>query len=222
MRFGFRRSLPATSLAVALVLVLSGCGSQSQIYATDKTDGVYFSVPKGWLKVTQSVLSAQESQSTATGAAERLANVRWQEAYGPKPESAAQIFSLTSSEIPTVYVRVRSLLPDEVNSFSLNSERDIIVPLTTWLNGTSTAITALHLNLMDDSDSIQPAARGVHDTFSFTGTNGVSQTFNQTSLLSADHSTLYVLLIRAQSDYYTSHAAQLEKIVQSFTVRGAQ
>jgi len=221
MRVAWHKRIALGLVLAPVALLLTGCGS-SQIYATDKSDGVYFTVPQGWQKLSQHSLSARESQSTVTGAADRLANVHWQEAYAPTPVSAAQVFSLKSNNFPTVYVRVRSLLPDEVNSFSLNSLRDIFVPLTTWLTGSSSAVNALNLNLMDDSDAIQPAARGVHDTFSFVGTDGVPQTFNQTSLLSADHSMLYVLLIRAKSDYYNAHLAQLEKIANSFTVRGSK
>ena len=213
----------ATAAAVILAVgILSGCSSASQTYASDKSDGVYFTVPQGWFALSQRDLSARESLSTVSGAADRLANVHWQEAFAPKAVTAAEIFSLKSNDQPTVYVRVRALLPDEANSFSLNSLRDIFVPLTTWLNSTSTSVNALNLNLIDDSDAIQPAARGIHDTFSFTGTDGISQTFNQTSLLSPDHAMLYVLLIRAKTDYYTAHAKALEKIASSFTVRGAK
>ena len=222
MRISWHKRLVLGVVLVPTLLGLTGCGGASQTYATDKSDGVYFTLPQHWQKISQSALSAREAQSTVTGAADRLANVHWQEAYAPSVLTAAQVFSLKANEYPTVYVRVRSLLPDEVNSFSLNSLRDIFVPLTTWLNGSSSAINALNLNLMDDSDAIQPAARGVHDTFSFIGTDGVSQTFNQTSLLSADHTMLYVLLIRAKSDYYNAHQSELEKIARSFTVRGSK
>jgi len=222
MRTPWHKRLVLGLFLVSTVLGLTGCGGVSQNYATDKSDGVYFTVPPHWQKLSQSALATREAQSTVAGAADRLANVHWQEAYAPAPLTAAQVFSLKSNGYPTVYVRVRSLLPDEVNSFSLNSLRDIFVPLTTWLNGSSSEINALNLNLIDDSDAIQPAARGVHDTFTFVGTDGVPQTFNQTSLLSPDHTMLYVLLIRAKSDYYNAHLSELEKIAHSFTVRGSK
>ena len=112
-----KKSLLGVALAIS-TLVLSACGTASQIYATDKTDGVYFTVPHGWFTLAQSSLSAREAQSTVSGAADRLANVHWQEAFSPKSITATEVFSLLSNPQPTVYVRVRTLLPDEANSFS--------------------------------------------------------------------------------------------------------
>ena len=121
MRISRHKRLVLGVVLVPTLLGLTACGGGSQTYATDKSDGVYFTVPEHWQKLSQSALSAREAQSTVAGAADRLANVHWQEAYAPSALTAAQVFSLKSNGYPTVYVRVRSLLPDEVNSFSLNS-----------------------------------------------------------------------------------------------------
>ncbi|MEN9735335.1 MAG: hypothetical protein RL129_45 [Actinomycetota bacterium] len=200
-------------------LVLSGCAS-SQMYAKDKIDGVYFTVPNGWTKISQNTLNSREAQSKATGAADRLSLVTWQEAYSMGGDAkAADVFSLKAPKSPLVYVRVRDLSIDEVQSVSYNSLRDIIVPLTDWINkGASTK----DFQLIDDYERVEKGARGVRTIFSFIGTDGAHQTIDQTALVTQDHSKIYVLLVRAKSSDYQSSQKMLTKIGDSLTIRGTK
>lgn len=206
-------------LAICSALLLAGCAS-SQMYAKDKEDGVYFTIPNGWTKISQDELNKRESKSTAAGAAVRLALVTWQEAYSIKGDARAKdVFSLNSPKSPIVYVRVRDLSSDEIQSISYNALRDIIVPLTSWIqkgNETNNFV------LQNDQEIVQKAARGVHTIYSFVGNDGIDQTINQSSYFSNDHSKLYVLLVRAATKDYTANEEVLTKITSSFTIRGRQ
>jgi hypothetical protein len=204
--------------AVALTMSLTACAAPSRIYAADKKEGVYFALPTGWKKISQGALAEQEAKSTVSGAAERASQVLWQEAYVVDPTfDAARVLSLKTPDSPIVYVRVRSLLPDEVNSISYNSLRDLVVPLTGWVNGTLKAPT---FDIFADEERVEKGARGVHSIYAFTQVDGSSQQINQTSLLSNDHSIIYVLMIRCSATCYEKNRVQLEKIAASFTVRG--
>jgi hypothetical protein len=206
------------SILLVSIILLSGC-STSQLYAKDKKDGVYFTVPSAWHKITNAQLNNRESKSTATGAAERLALVSWQEAYSKNGEATPiEVFSLKSPKSPLVYVRVRNLSIDEIQSVSYNSLRDIIVPLTTWIQKGNESANFL---LQNDVEAVQKAARGVHTIFSFVGSDGIDQTINQSAYISTDHSKLYVLLVRAKTKDYLASEKELNKIADSFTIRGA-
>lgn len=209
------------SVLVALLLsvaLLAGCAQPSKIYASNKSEGVYFALPQGWTKVGQKVLSARESTSTVPGAAERAASVLWQEAYSLDSKvTAADVLSLKTPQEPLVYVRVRALLGAEINSVSYNSLRDLVVPLTGWVDGTKKAPT---FDISNDEERIEKGARGIHTVFNFVQSDGTDQTIDQTSLLSNDHSTLYALLIRCSTSCYKKKRLVLEKIAASFTVRG--
>ena len=208
-------------IAVALLLsvaLLAGCAQPSKIYAANKSEGVYFALPPGWTQVSQKDLSAREATSTASGAAERAASVLWQEAYSLNPKiTASDVLSLKTPQDPIVYVRVRALLGPEINSVSYNSLRDLVVPLTGWVDGTKKAPT---FDISNDEERIEKGARGVHTVFNFVQADGSDQTIDQTSLLSNDHSTIYALLIRCSTACYDKKRAALEKIAASFTVRG--
>ena len=210
------------------VLFLSGCTSTpTNTYAKSSTAGTYFTVPYGWHKITQSELSKLESKSTAEGAADRASAVVWQEAYSPSiGENPKSVFSLNPPNSPIAFVRVRSLLPDEVNSVSYNFLRDIFVPLTTWLNSTSDSSSSplpmSDFSFLDEREYVAKKAHGVRSVYSFTGEDGVSQTFDQTAVVSDDRAYMYVLLVRSKTDYYLKHRKALSEISQSFTVKGVQ
>lgn len=206
-------------MGLTLILLLAGCGTPSQKYAADKKEGVYFTVPYSWHQISGTVLGERERQSNATGAAERAASVLWQEAFSPSSRyGASEVLSLKAPSSPLVYVRVRSLLPDEVGVVSYNSLRNIIVPLTTWASGTDS--TAPVLDVLDDREIVQKVARGVRTIFSFTESGKSPQTINQTALVSDDRSKIYVLIVRCATACFNKNQIVLNKISESFTVRG--
>ena len=212
-----KRSVIAASLVCAL-LALTGC-SQSQIYAADKASGVYVAIKNGWHKISSKALTKAESKSTAQGAADRLANVVWQEAYSTSGKTKAlNALSLDPTEGAVVYIRVRDLNYDDMNSISYNSLRDLIVPLTTWLGDPAKANEKFVLH--DDVERVEKVARGVRTTFTFGGPLGITQTIDQTSLVSDDHTRIYILIIRATTKYFKKHVKELQAIGDSFTVRG--
>lgn len=204
---------------IALAIILSACGKPSQQYATDKSDGVYFTVPLGWTKISTLAINSVESKSTSAGAADRLAAVHWQVAYTlDKSLKAEQVLSLKTPEKPVVYVRVRSLLPDEINSVSYNTLRNLVVPITTWASGTDP--TAPALTIHDDFEVVEKGGRGIYTQFTFKSSDGLDQTIDQAALMSNDHSTMYIMIARCSATCFTKYKKEITKIVQSFTVRG--
>ncbi|MEI6406321.1 MAG: hypothetical protein WCO85_02220 [Actinomycetes bacterium] len=200
-------------------LALTSCSGPSRLYAVDKTDGVYFSVPKNWIRVSNAALNAREGQGATGTALDRLYAVKWQEAFSPsKKITSSHVLSLVAPTVPLAYIRVRSLLPEEIDAVSYNSLRNMIVPVTSWASGLDA--TAPEFQLLDDAESIQKIARGVHTVFEFTPKKGVSQTIDQTALVSDDRSTIYVLIVRCTSTCFSKNLKVIDEIVSSFTVRG--
>lgn len=209
------------AISAASLLLLSGCFAPTQHYAADQKDGVYLAVPKTWHQISQAQIGMRESLSTVSGAADRLAAVKWQEAYSPDAAiTAKEVLSLTPPASPIVYVRVRSLLPQEVQDISYNALRDIVLPITGWADGSITNAPPLAIN--SDSEEVAKGGRGIHTQFSFTNSAKVSETIDQQALLSNDHNTIYLLVVRARSDVFDANSKTLNKIINSFTVRGSK
>ena len=216
----FRRGLSLVAVATLCSLVLTGCAQSSQQYGSDTKDGVYFAVPNSWHQISSKDLNHEESFSTAQGAAERLALVHYQVAFSVDPKfTAKDVLSLTAPTQPVVYTRVRGLTNDEIQQVSYNDLRNLVLPLSTWEDGTATSIPVY--SVATDEEAVQKGGRGVHTVFSFTS-NGVSQTLNQTGWISNDHHMLVMFIARCTTACYTKNQSLIEKIVKSFTFRGSK
>ena len=99
-----------SSLKLLLLALLVGssvvaCGTPSQRYVSYKPDGVFLALPKTWHEISTEKLAEQETESTAVGAAERAAAVKWQVAYSPSSQiTAADVFSITNGTKFTVFL----------------------------------------------------------------------------------------------------------------------
>jgi hypothetical protein len=205
---------------VLAAILLSSCGHPTQKYGASTSEGVYFTVPNSWNEITMQALNAQEAKSTATSAIEKLALVKWQEAYSPDMKiGPKETFSLAPTNSPLAYVRVRDLFPEEVNAVSYNTLRDVVQPVTGWVNNPST--TTPIYNIIDDHEVIQKGGRGVRTIFNFVE-SGVSQSVDQTALMSTDHSKIYVFVIRCTTTCYNKNIKVISRIADSFTVRGTK
>lgn len=206
------------AVLVLSALLLTSCAHSTQKYGASKAEGVYFTVPNTWHEITMQSLNALEAKSTATGAVEKLAMVKWQEAYSPDGSiGPKQTFSLTPTNSPLAFVRVRDLFPDEINAVSYNTLRDIVQPVTDWVNN-PTATTPIY-NIFDDHEVVQKGGRGVRTIYNFIE-SGLSQTVDQTALMSVDHSKIYVFVIRCTTTCYNKNIKVISRIADSFTVRG--
>jgi len=199
-------------------LTLASCGKSSETSLAFKEDGVFTTVPKTWHEISATQLSDFEAKSTDAGAAERLAAVKWQIAYSPDSKiTPKEVFSLAPQESPIVFLRIRNLYPSEVNAVSFNSLRDIVLPLSSWIDG---SLTAPKFTLISDENFKDKGATGIRSVYTFAASNEILETMNQTVALSADRTVLYVLIIRCSATCYTQNQSSLDKIANSFTIRG--
>ncbi len=208
------------SLVMAVSVILTSCGSPTHKYGASKSEGVYFTVPVNWHEITMQSLNSYEAKSTGVSAVEKLAYVKWQEAYSPDGKiGAKETFSLLPTNSPLAFVRVRELYPDEINAVSYNTLRDIVQPLTDWVNN-PTAKTPVY-NIIDDHEIVQKGGRGVRTIYNFVE-SGRSQTIDQSVLMSADHAKIYVFVVRCTSICYNKNIKEISRIADSFMVRGTK
>ena len=207
-------------LGIALVLGLTACGESSKLYPTSKSEGVFFSVPTNWKALSTASLNKYEKESTEPEGAARQALVKWQIAYTTnKKLKVSEVFNLTAPAQPLVFARVRDLESSEINSVSYNTLRDVIVPVTSIINGDDPS--APDFQILVDQEVVQKGARGVQTVYSFS-IDDKEQTINQTSLMSNDRTTMYIFVVRCTTECYAKNEKKIEEIVSSFTVEGAR
>lgn len=207
-----------TAATLALVM-LSACTPSKQ-YAGSKTDGAFFSVPNGWTKISTEALTKEESKSTNQNDLDRLAMVTYQVGFTKaKKMSARKVFMLEPTDQPVLFARFRDLFPEERNSISLNSLRDIILPITQYQDGSK--VNDRNFQLFDDQEIVEKGGKGVSLLYSF-DYNGVNETVNQVALYSSDQNKIYLFIIRCSTTCYNKNIDEIDEIVKSFTVRGAR
>lgn len=207
-----------TAAALALVM-LSACTPSKQ-YAGSKTDGAFFSVPNGWTKISTEALTKEESKSTNQNDLDRLAMVTYQIGFTKaKKMSAREVFMLEPTDQPVLFARFRDLFPEERNSISLNSLRDIILPITQYQDGSK--VNDRNFQLFDDQEIVEKGGKGVSLLYSF-DYNGVNETVTQVALYSNDQNKIYLFIIRCSTTCYNKNIDEIDEIVKSFTVRGAR
>ena len=207
-------------MAATLALEMLSACTPSKQYAGSKDDGAFFSVPNSWTKVDAEALNKEESKNASQDDLDRLSMVTYQVGFTKsKKISPRDIFLLEPTKEPVLYARFRDLFPEERNAISLNTLRNIILPVTGYLDGTTT--NDRNFELYDDQEITEKGGRGVNLLYSF-DYNGVNETVNQVALYSNDQNKIYLFIIRCSTVCYNKNIDEIDQIVKSFTVKGAR
>ena len=209
----------AALLLTSSTLMLSACTPSKQ-YAGSKKDGAFFTVPNQWREISNSALNKEEGKSKSQSDLDRLSMVTYQVGYSTsKTLTAREVFQLAPTKEPVVFARFRDLFPEERNAISLNLLRDVILPVTSYQDGSKT--NDRNFQLIDDQEVVEKGGRGVNLVYSF-DYDGVNETINQTALCSNDQSKIYIFIVRCSTECYNKNAKTIDQIIKSFTVRGVR
>jgi hypothetical protein len=207
------------------VLVLGGCGSPEFEYVKNVDDGMYFKVPHGWQRIDHAdmdgLLSGEDPESAA--AAARRDRV-WSVGYDGDASAQPLHLFLSGGDAPFVYAMVRRLNEAEVNSVSLNGARDLLFPLTPQAradNAENPIFQGFEL-ISDETLAAEDGVRGVRTVFNYSPGGGALQTFVQTIYVDDAGGRLYQFILRCTASCYRLRAAELDAVVQSFTVRSVR
>lgn len=209
------KKIAATAMAL---LLLSACTPSKQ-YEGSKSDGAFYAVPNSWHRVDSKLLTKEESNNASQDALDRLSMVTYQMGFTKAKSIATRdVFMLKPTDQPVLYVRFRELFPEERNAISLNTLRNIILPVTDLLDGTIN--NDRNFQLYDDQEVVEKGGRGVNLLYSF-DYDSINETVNQVALYSNDQTKIYLLIIRCSTVCYKKNVDEIDEIVKSFTVRGA-
>lgn len=209
------------ALSCLILIAVTGCGETSKIYAKNGEVGVYFTVPNGWHKIQEEDIRSYELQGADAAAKSKADLVLWQEAYSELPNTNAKnILQIQATKSLTAFARVRALTIEESDAMSYNGLRNLILPVTDLISGTSQVVG--DFQLLDEKELVTDKARGLETVFSFTPKDGENETVHQTALLANDRSSIYFFLVRCTTECFDSSQNVVNTIVKSFTVKGAR
>ena len=220
-----RRTATAVTAAVgALTMVgLAGCAAPAYTFAADTTDHAYFKVPSSWQQVGPQTLADEQSALLAKLPAGRYGGAfTWSRAYAEYADPAG-IGLLAGSRIPVVYASVQNVRDWLRAGLSFQEMQDVLYPVSSSARQIFAAeghsFPGFRL-ISSHTITASNGVRGINDLYEF-DVGGQLDAFDQTVLTNGPTTKLYVLLVQCYQSCFIAHEAQLQTIVNSFTVRGS-
>lgn len=232
---GFR-SLAVIGLMV--VLAAGACGDGKYRYVTSSSTNTYLKVPNAYASFDQPAILAAEAKaaqkkdsatpSEVDSAIESL--VQWRVAFDSDPVPSLEHIT-GFNPAPIIDVRVRGLLDFERDRVSTSDLRNLFVPYDDLKQQADqdaqqkpllTPTSTKEFRSLDETElQLSGGLRGVHLVFEIRDPDNPDQfyVFNQTALLDAKTSRIYVLLIRAGEKEYFDNLKMLDDVDKSFTIK---
>ena len=213
-----RAALLALATALATTGLVSACAAPDYRYANEAPGSapastVYFKVPESWSPFTPAQITAAQQGWASDATAKPLLDATvWQEAYDASASpSLTHVLGSATPSSPVVYASLRSLYQAEVDSVTVDSLKDVVLPVST-------------LGSQVDVRTSQPVqqgnSQGVHLVVSFKAAGtGSEETLDETAYLSPEHNALYLLVVRCSTACYDQHRADIDTVTSSFTIK---
>jgi hypothetical protein len=210
-----RRILPLG--AVAAVLLLAGlgaaCSSTGYHYVKNSDDRTYFKVPDAWkLYDEEQVLQAYAKDlSPRERATER--DTSWQVVFDASPKPSLTHLGSPKAHHPNGIAVVRQLSFDDSDSLSLGSLRNLFYDVDSAIQNQMGEIVAY--------EPLEPDGgfHGFHLVADVDTQEGGVVTLDQTTLVDQATSKVYTLLVTCDAQCYDDNVDQIERVVDSWTVR---
>jgi hypothetical protein len=207
--------------ALLLGVTLTGCAAPQFTYiANSGTAGTstYFKVPYGWHKISDTSLS-KELKTTTGGS-----GGGWTTAYEAGHKPTAGDFLAFGTAQPFVFAEVGQLNSTASNQLSYDTLRDFFLPVTSTAR-TNAATQGFPLTgfkqIRDQTLSLSQGVHGVRETFDYTYTGNVTDTFDEVALTNADQTVVYLLVLHCTTSCYSSDQSEINDVMSSFTIRSS-
>jgi hypothetical protein len=216
----FHAGLPAGLLVAVATSLLAGCSSPEYTYVSSSKYDTVFRVPADWSRISE-----EELEKTIFGDESASAQVAAENAWvagfdaSAKPE-VDHLFGSDAAD-PNLYVVVRDLDPQTQGQLSLDSMRDLLLPVTEGARQQAEAAGMAPQGfelLQDELLEEEGGLRGVRVVFNYDLGESL-QTFDQTVFVDQSTSRVYLLLVRCSAKCYQDRGEELKDVAASFTVK---
>jgi hypothetical protein len=210
-----RRRLPLGAAAAGLVLALLGaaCASTGYHYVKNSDDRTYFKVPDAWKLYSEDEVLKAYAKDLSPRQREAERDSSWQVVFDASPKPSLSHLGNPKAHHPNGIAVVRQLSFDDSDSLSLSSLRNLFYDVDTAIQ-----------NQMGEIITYEPLEpdggfHGFHLVADVDSQNGGVVTLDQTTLVDQATSKVYTLLITCDARCYDDNQDQIERVVDSWTVR---
>ena len=201
--------------ALLLGVTLSGCAAPQYTYVANSGQSTYFKVPNGWHKISDSSLSSELRAETGSSGG------GWTVAYEAGHKPTAGDFLAYGTAEPFVFAEVGQLSSTASNALSYDTLRDFFLPVTSTARQNAAAqgfpLTGFK-QIRDQTLTLSQGVHGVRETFDYTYTGGISDTFDEVALTNADQTVVYLLVLHCTSSCYSNDQSEINDVMSSFTI----
>jgi hypothetical protein len=197
-------------------VILTGCAAPQYTYVADSSQNTYFKVPNDWHQIGSSALSAELRAETGSSGG------NWMVAYEAGKQATASDFLSFATTQPFVFAETGTLSSSASAELSYDTLRDFFLPVTSTARQSAAQEGFPLTNFTQIRDQVLTLGQGVHgvrETFDYTYTGGISDTFDEIALTNADQTQVYLLVLHCTTTCYSSDQSQINDVMSSFTVR---
>lgn len=210
---GLRRLLlPAAFVALAAT-ILPACSGSDFHYVKNSDEGVYFKVPSNWTIYDEDAYFKATLVKPSPAELEQLRHRDWATAFDSSPEPTPKHLEQLDSKHPHGFARISQIGIDEHDTFSLRAARNLVAPVDELIDAGVAQI------LDAEEFSLDGGFRGSHLVANLGLEKGGYTTLDQTVIVDADTTKLYVLAIGCSDNCYERNKDTIESLVDSWTVK---
>ena len=206
-----RRLLPAV-LAVAAAAGLAACGTDYH-YVKNSDEGVYLKVPNDWEIFDEEQYFRATLDEPSPAQLDALRENEWAAGFDGDPNPSPRNLNALDSRHPHGFARVHGIGIDEHDTFSLQSARNLVAPIDELIDAGAAQV------LDAEEFSLNGGFRGSHIVVNLGLEKGGYTTLDQTVVVDADTTKLYILAIGCSDTCYEKNKDEITSLVDSWTVR---
>ncbi len=198
--------------AVAFVVVLAACGSPDYHYVKNTSDQTFVRVPRDWTLFDEDQLLDVSDESPEAKA--QFKQLSWSVAFDAAPKPSLD-HVLSDAGHPTGLVQVRTLLPEQRDSFSLSDLRTLLLPfdpLSEESQGDVEVIEAREVR--------QPG--GLHGSellINLETDEGERVKWRQVALVDSGFRKVHLLAVSCSTDCYARNEEVIDRVITSWRVK---
>jgi len=204
------------ALLLGVTVTVSGCGAPQYTYVANSGASTYFKVPHGWHKISDSSLTSELRAATGGSGG------GWMVAYEAGGMPTATDFLSFNTSHPFVFAEIGTLTSAASNQLSYDTLRDFFLPVTSTAR-TNAAQQGFPLTsfqqIRDQVLTLRQGVHGVRETFDYTYTGGIADTFDEIALTNADQTVVYLLVLHCETSCYSHDQTDINTVMSSFTIR---
>jgi hypothetical protein len=223
---GRHRTLRTTLLGAVLgVLALTACGAPEYEYPQSSEHKTYFRVPSDWHQLDQDLVDKVTYGDVESAGVQQARDAGWTVAYDASDEpDVLHLVRGYPLEAPTVHATVQPIANERARGMiSFDILRDFNMPVTDAAREAAKEDGTFNLTdfeLLDEQIlTPTPGIHGVRTIFNYRSEAAGLQTYDQTMMTNDDASVLYMLMVRCSATCYSSRGEEIQRVVESFTVR---